>query len=68
LNHRESREFQKNVYFCFIVYNKAFDNADHNKLWKILKETGIPDHFACLWKNLYTGQETIVRTKYGTTD
>ena len=63
-----AREFQKNIYFSFIGYAKASDCVDHNKLWKILKEMGIPDHFACLLRNLYTGQETIVRTKYGTTD
>ena len=61
-------EFQKNIYFCFIDYAKAFDCVDHNKLWKILKETGIPDHLTCLLRNLYTGQEATVRTGHGTTD
>ena len=62
------REFQKNIYFCFIDYAKAFDCVDHNKLWKILKETGIPDHLTCLLRNLYAGQEATVRTGHGTTD
>ena len=62
------KEFQKYVYFCFIDYAKAFDCADHNKLWKILKETGIQDHLTCLPRNLYTGQEATVRTGHGTTD
>ena len=62
------RKFQKNIYFCFIDYAKAFDCVDHNKLWKILKEVGIPDHLTCLLKNLYTGQEATVRTGHGTTD
>ena len=61
-------DFQKNIYFCFIDYTKAFDCVDHDKLWKILKEMGIPDHLTCLLRNLYAGQETIVRTRYGTTD
>ena len=61
-------EFQKNIYFCFIDYAKAFDCVDHNKLWKILKETGIPDHLTCLLRNLYTGQEATIRTAHGTTD
>ena len=60
-------EFQKNIYFCFIDYAKAFDCVDHNKLWKILKEMGIPDHVTCLLRNLYTGQEATVRTGHGTT-
>ena len=60
--------FQKNFYFCFIDYAKAFDCVDHNKLWKILKEMGIPDHMACLLRNLYAGQEATVRTGHGTTD
>ena len=60
--------FQKNIYFCFIDYAKAFDCVDHNKLWKILKEMGIPDHLTCLLRNLYAGQEATVRTRYGTTD
>ena len=63
----KSREFQKNIYFCFIDYTKAFDYVDHNKLWKILKEMGIPDHLTCL-RNLYAGQEATVRTGHGTTD
>ena len=62
------REFQKNIYFCFIDYAKAFDYVDHNKLWKILQEMGIPDHITCLLRNLYAGQETTVRTRHGTTD
>ena len=65
---KKSREFQKNVYFCFIDYAKAFDCVDHNKLWKILKEMGIPDHLTCLLRNLYAGQEATVRTGRGTTD
>ena len=64
----KAREFQKNTYFCFIDYAKAFDCVDHNKLWKILKEMGIPDHLTCLWRNLYAGQEATVRTRYRTTD
>ena len=63
-----ARDFQKNIYFCFIDYAKAFDCVDHNKLWKILKEMGIPDHRTCLLRNLHAGQEAIVRTKHGTTD
>ena len=63
----KAREFQ-NIYFCFIDYNKAFDCVDHNKLWKILKEMGIPDHLICLLRNLHAGQETTVRTGHGTTD
>ena len=62
------RESQKNIYFCFIDCAKAFDCVDHNKLWKILKEMGIPDHLTCLLRNLYTGQEATVRTVHGTTD
>ena len=62
----KAREFQKNIYFCFIDYAKAFDCVDHNKLWKILKETGIQDHLTCLPRNLYTGQEATVRTGHGT--
>ena len=62
-------EFQKkNIYFCFIDYAKAFDSVDHHKLWKILKEMGIPDHLTCLLRNLYAGQEAKVRTGHGTTD
>ena len=64
----KAREFQKNIYFCFIDYVKAFDCVDHNKLWKILKEMGIPDHLTCLLRNLYAGQEATVRTGHGTTD
>ena len=64
----KAREFQKNIDFCFIDYTKAFDNVDHNKLWKILQETGTPDHLTCLLRNLCTGQETAVRTGHGTTD
>ena len=65
---KKTREFQKNIYFCFIDYAKAFDCVDHNKLWKILKEMGIPDHLLCLLRNLYLGQEAIVKTGQGTTD
>ena len=61
-------EFQKNICFCFIDYAKDFDCVDHNKLWKILKEMGIPDHLICLLRNLYAGQEATVRTGHGTTD
>ena len=64
----KAREFQKNTYFCFIDYAKAFDCVDHNKLWKTLKEMGIPDHLTCLLRNLYTGQEPTVRTRHGTTN
>ena len=64
----KAREFQKNIYFCFIDYTKAFDCVDHNKLWKILKEMGIPDRLTCLLRNLYAGQEATVRTGRGTTD
>ena len=64
----KAREFQKNIYFCFIDYTEAFDCVDHNKLWKILKEMGIPDHFNCLMRNLYTGQEATVRTRHGRID
>ena len=62
------REFQKNIYFCFIDYAKAFDYVDHNKLWKSLQEMGILDHLTCLLRNLYAGQEAAVRTGHGTTD
>ena len=65
---KKSREFQKNIYFCFIDYTKAFDCVDHNKPWKILKAMGIPDHLTCLLRNLYTGQEATVRTGHGKTD
>ena len=65
---KKAREFQKNIYFCFIDYAKAFDCVDHNKLWTIMKEMGIPDHLTCLLRNLYAGQEATVRTGHGTTD
>ena len=65
---KKAREFQKNIYFYFIVYAKVFDCVDHNKLWKILKEMGIPDHLTCLLRNLYEDQETTVRTGHGTTE
>ena len=64
----KAREFQKNISFCFIDYTKAFDCVDHNKLWKILKEIGIPDHLTCLLRNLYASQESTVKTGHGTTD
>ena len=64
----KAREVQKNIYFCFIDYTKAFDCVDHNKLWKILKEMGIPDHLTCLLRNLYSGQEATVRAGHGKTD
>ena len=64
----KAREFQKNIYFCFIDYAKAFDYVDHNKLWKILQEMGIPDHLTCLLRNLYAVQEATVRTGHETTD
>ena len=64
----KAKEFQKNIYFCFIDYAKDFDYVDHNKLWKIVKEMGIPDHLICLLRNLYAGQEATVRTGHGTTD
>ena len=64
----KKQEFQKNIYFCFIEYAKAFDCMDHNKLWKILKEMGLPDHLTCHLRNLYAGQEATVRTGHGTTD
>ena len=64
----KAREFQKNIYFCFIDYTKSLDCVDHNKLWKILQETGIPDHLICLLRNLYAGQEATVRTRLGTKD
>ena len=64
----KARRFQKNIYFCFIDYAKAFDCVDHNKLSKILKEIGIPDHLTCLLRNVYAGQEATVRTGHGTTD
>ena len=65
---KKAREFQKNIHFCFIDYTKAFDCVDHNKLWKILQEMGIPDYLTCLLGNLYAGQEATVRTGHGTTD
>ena len=64
----KAREFQKNIYFCFTDYTKAFDCVDHNKLWKILKEIGIPDYLTCLLRNLCVGQEATVRTRHGTMD
>ena len=64
----KARQFQKNIYFCFTAYAKAFDCVDHNKLWKILKQMAIPDHLTCLLRNLYAGQEATVRTGHGTTD
>ena len=64
----KAREFQKNIYFCFTDYAKAFDCVDHNKLWKILREMGMPDHLTCLLRNLYAGQEATVKTGHGTTD
>ena len=64
----KARGFQKNIYFCFIDYTKAFDCVDHNTLWKILQEMGIPDHFTCPLRNLYAGQEATVRTGHGTTN
>ena len=65
---KKAREFQKNVYFCFIDYAKAFDCVDHHKQWKILQEMGIPDHLTCLLRNLYKGQQATFRTGHGTTD
>ena len=65
---KKAREFQKSIYFCFIEYAKAFDCVDHNKLWKIFQEKGIPDHLTCLLRNLYAGQKVAVRTEHGTTD
>ena len=65
---KKAREFQKNIYFCFTYYPKAFDSVNHNKLWKILQELGIPDHLTCLLRNLYASQEAIVRTGHGTVD
>ena len=64
----KAREFQKNIYFCFIDYAKAFNCVDHNKLWNILKEMGIPDHLTCFLRNLYAGKEATVRTGHGTMD
>ena len=68
LDHRKSKEFHKKMYFCFVDYAKGFNCVDHNKLWKILNEMGIPDHITCLLRNLYVGQETTVRTRHGTMD
>ena len=65
---KKARELQKNICFCFIAYGKALDCEDHNKLWKILKEMGIPDHLTCLLRNLYACQEATVKTGHGTTD
>ena len=65
---KKAREFQKNIYFCFIDYASAFDCVDHNKLWKFIQEMGIPDHLTCLLRNLHAGQEATVTTVYGTTD
>ena len=65
---KKAREFQKNIYFCFIDYVKVFDYVDHNKLWKILQEMGIPDHLTCLLRNKYAGQEARARTGHGTMD
>ena len=65
---KKARELQRNINFCFIDYAKAFDCVDHNKLWKILKVMGIPDHLTCLLRNLYAGQEATIRTGHGTTD
>ena len=65
---KKARELQKNIYFCFLDYAKAFDCVDHNKLWIILKEMGISDHLTCLLRNLYVGQEATVRTGHGTMD
>ena len=65
---KKAREFQKKIYFCFIDYAKAFDCVDYNKLWKILKEMGIPDHLNCLLRNLYAGQEATIRPGHRTTD
>ena len=68
LNHKKSKQISEKIYFCFMDYTKAFDCVDHNKLWKILKEMGIPDHLTCLLRNLYAGQGATVRTRHGTTD
>ena len=64
----KAKEFKKNIYFCFIDYGKDFDCVDHNKVWKILKEMGITDHFTCLLRNLYADQEATIRTRHGTAD
>ena len=68
LDHGKNKRVPENIYFCFIDYAKAFDCVDHNKLWKILKEMGVPDHLICLLKNLYASQEATVRTGHETTD
>ena len=68
MDHEKARECQKNIYFSFIDYTKAFDSVDHNKLWKMLKGIGISDHLTCLLQNLYAGQEAAVRTGHVTTD
>ena len=68
LDHKKASEFQKNIYFCFTDYAKAFNSVNHNKLWKILQEMGIPGHLTCLLRNLYAGQESTVRTRHGKTD
>ena len=65
---KKQESTRKNIYFCFIDYAKAFDCVDHNKIWKILKDMGIPDHLTCLLRNLYAGQEATIRTGHGTTD
>ena len=65
---KKAREFQKNIYFCFIDYTKTFDSVDHKTLWKILKDMEIPDHLTCLLRNLYVGQEATLRTGHGTVD
>ena len=65
---KKQESSRKNIYFCFIDYAKAFDYVNHNKLWKILKEMGIPDHLTCLMKSLYSGQKATIKTKHGTTD
>ena len=68
IDHKETREFQKNIFFCFTDHAKAFDYVDHDKLWKVLQELGIPHHLTCLLRNLYAGQEATVRIRHGTTD
>ena len=68
MDHEKTREFQKNIYFCFIGYAKAFDCVDHNKLWKIFQKVEMPDHLTCLLRNLYVDQKATVRTGYGATD
>ena len=65
---KKAREFQENIYFCFIDYTKTFDCVDHNQLWKILQEIGIPDHLTCLLRNLYAGKEATIRSGHGKTD